>query len=401
VFSSDTFSTPLAFEHFQCGTDCEQFIRKSQILSRFGVIAHGHNPWLTQSRQTLLTGFHNVSRSTRFETYSITEFPNFVCFNFLITNPWFNHFTMLYALVLSGYAAIPLAAGQSKFLGNIISGSIPANWDSYWNQATSENGCKWGSVQRDSTSTLNWGQCDITYNHCQAKGIPFKYHTFVWGSVENLGEPRFISGYSDQKGALMNFIKNAAVRYKPNLIDVVNEALHAPSSTRNAIGGSGSTGWDWIVFSFEQARSLFGNSKLLINEFGIVNDASAVQRYLGIINILKGKNLIDGIGIQCHQFNVNTLAAATITSNVNNLGATGLPVYSSELDINGNSEADQASIYQRVFPALWTNPHIKGITMWGYITGQTWKDGTGIVDAGGHERQAMTWLKSYLEANKV
>jgi endo-1,4-beta-xylanase len=304
---------------------------------------------------------------------------------------------MFAALVLGSYAASPLAAGQSKFLGNVIAGSVPANWDTYWNQATAENGCKWGSVQGGGANSFNWAQCDITYNHCQTKGIPFKYHTFVWGSQE----PGFISGYSDQKGALNNFMKAAAARYKPNYIDVVNEALHAPSSIRNALGGSGSTGWDWIVYSFTQARSLFGSSKLLINDYGIVNDAGAVTRYLGIINVLKGKSLVDGIGIQCHQFNVNDLAAATITSNVNSLGATGLPVYPSELDVNAGSEAQQAANLQRVFPALWTNTNIKGITMWGYITGTTWKDGTGIVDQNGNERQAMKWLKGYLETTKV
>jgi endo-1,4-beta-xylanase len=304
---------------------------------------------------------------------------------------------MFCALVLGAYSASPLAAGQSKFLGNIIGSSVPANWDIYWNQATSENGCKWSTVQGGGATSFNWGQCDVAYNHCQTKGIPFKYHTFVWGSQE----PGFISGYSDQKGALTNFIKSAAARYKPQLIDVVNEALHAPSNIRNALGGSGSSGWDWIVTSFEIARSNFGTAKLLINDYGIVNDAGAVTRYLGIISAVKAKSLLDGIGIQCHQFNINTLAAATITSNVNTLGGAGLPIYPSELDVNGNSEADQSSIYQRVFPALWTNTHIKGITLWGYITGQTWKDGTGIVDAGGNERAAMKWLKGYLETTKV
>nr|BAF57409.1 putative glycosyl hydrolase family10 [uncultured symbiotic protist of Neotermes koshunensis] len=301
---------------------------------------------------------------------------------------------MFSALVFTSLSAVPIAAGQSKWLGNIIASSVPANWDTYWNQATSENGCKWESV-RPSSGSFSWGQCDVAYNHCQTKGIPFKYHTFVWGSQE----PGWIGG-ADAKSAVTNLIKAAASRYKPNFIDVVNEALHAPSSIRNGLGGSGSTGWDWVVTSFEIAKSAFGSgSKLLINDYGIVNDSGAVQRYLGIINILKGKSLIDGIGIQCHQFNVNTLAAATITANVNSLGATGLPVYPSELDINGNSEADQAQIYQRVFPALWTNTNIKGITLWGYITGQTWKDGTGLVACGNvgcAERQAMVWLKEYV-----
>jgi endo-1,4-beta-xylanase len=299
---------------------------------------------------------------------------------------------MFCALVLGTYSAIPLAAGQSKWLGNIIPGSVPANWDTYWNQATSENGCKWGSVQ-PSAGAFNWGQCDVAYNHCQQKSIPFKYHTFVWGSQE----PGWIGG-SDAKSSVGNLMKAAAARYKPNFIDVVNEALHAPSSIRNGLGGSGASGWDWVVWSFTTARSNFGGSKLLINDYGIINDGSAVQRYLGIVKAL-GSN-VDGIGIQCHQFNVNNLPAATITSNLGTLGASGLPIYPSELDINGNSEADQSQIYQRVFPALWSDSHVKGITMWGWITGQTWKDGTGIYE-NGRERAALTWLKGWLESHKA
>jgi chitodextrinase len=34
--------------------------------------------------------------------------------------------------------------------------------------------------------------------------------------------------------------------------------------------------------------------------------------------------------------------------------------------------------------------------LWGYIVGQTWRDGTGIVNSNGTERQAMVWLKSYV-----
>jgi endo-1,4-beta-xylanase len=93
-------------------------------------------------------------------------------------------------------------------------------------------------------------------------------------------------------------MKAVAGRYLPDYIDVVNEALHAPSSIRNSIGGSGSTGWDWIVYSFKQSRSLFPSSKLLINEYGIINDANEIQQFLKIINPLKSQNLIDGIGIQ-------------------------------------------------------------------------------------------------------
>jgi endo-1,4-beta-xylanase len=90
-------------------------------------------------------------------------------------------------------------------------------------------------------------------------------------------------------------VEGGVAKKYPNcdMIDVVNEPLHSPASYRNAIGGSGSTGWDWIVWSFEQARRLFPNSKLLINEYGIISDPNAANNYVKIINILKSKNLVD------------------------------------------------------------------------------------------------------------
>jgi endo-1,4-beta-xylanase len=57
----------------------------------------------------------------------------------------------------------------------------------------------------------------------------------------------------------------------------------------------------------------FQYKKYIINEYGIINDQSAAQRYITIIIIitLKSQNLVDGIGIQCHQFNVNTVSTST------------------------------------------------------------------------------------------
>nr|BAF57346.1 putative glycosyl hydrolase family10 [uncultured symbiotic protist of Hodotermopsis sjoestedti] len=295
------------------------------------------------------------------------------------------------------HARSALATGKSKFLGNIIPYSVPSNWDQYWNQATAENGCKWGSVE-NGRGIYNWGQCDVTANHCKAAGIPFKYHNFVWGSqepgyVQNLSQP-------DQKIAIENYIKAAAAHYGYiEFIDVVNEPLHAVSSVAEALGGAGSTGWDWVVTSFRLVRESFPSSKLLINDYGIINDGGAITKYIKIIDILKNENLIDGIGIQCHYFNVNDFPADWMKYNLDTLAATGLPIYPSELDINAGSEENQSIIYQRVFPVLWEHYAVKGITLWGYITGSTWASNTGIVEVDRHERQAMTWLKSYLRSH--
>ncbi len=80
------------------------------------------------------------------------------------------------------------------------------------------------------------------------------------------------------------------------MIDVVNEPLHAPPSYMNAIGGSGSTGWDWVIWAFEKARQYCPNAKLLINEYDVLSSTTNLANYISIINLLKARNLLDGIG---------------------------------------------------------------------------------------------------------
>jgi flagellar hook assembly protein FlgD len=43
----------------------------------------------------------------------------------------------------------------------------------------------------------------------------------------------------------------------------------------------------------------------------------------------------------------------------------------------------------------WNHPAVAGITLWGYVEGATWAEGTGILNSNGTERSAMTWLKEF------
>jgi endo-1,4-beta-xylanase len=292
----------------------------------------------------------------------------------------------------AGNAEAAMAKGP-KWVGNIIAGSVPSNYATYWNQATPENASKWGSVEY-SRGNRNWSNVDLIYKYCKTNGFPFKFHTLVWGNQE----PSWIGSLSsaDQKTAVTNWIQAAGAKYPDaEFVDVVNEPLHAPASYRNALGGNGSTGWDWIVWSFEQARQAFPNSKLLINEYGIISDPNATNNYIKIINILKGKGLIDGIGIQCHQFNMDNVSTNTMKSVLNTLGATGLPIYVSELDMTGD-DTTQLNRYKEKFPVLYESQYVKGITLWGYIQGTTWINNTHLILTSGQERPALTWLKQYL-----
>jgi hypothetical protein len=174
---------------------------------------------------------------------------------------------------------------------------------------------------------------------------------------------------------------------------VVNEPLHAPAGYREGLGGSGSTGWDWVITVFELARKYCTKSKLILNDYGIVNDANATRRYLEIIKLLQDRELIDIIGVQSHYFNLENYPVSTIKKNLDELAKTGLPITSSEFDLRGD-ENTQLNRYKTYFPIFWEHPAIIGVTLWGYTT--NW--GGAIIMSGGREYAALKWLRTYVDS---
>ena len=304
------------------------------------------------------------------------------------------------SLLLGQPASAQIAAGKSKFLGNVTGNSVPSNFGTYWNQATPENASKWGSVE-GTRNQMNWAGVDAAYNWAQTNGYKFKFHNFVWGAQY----PGWLTSTglttAQQRAEIEEWIRLACLRY-PNTwaIDVVNEPIKTALPWKAALGGDGSTGWDWVITAFQIARNNCPNAKLLINEYGTENDPPVRATYKNIINLLKARNLIDGIGIQAHYFNIDNMNRAAVTSMLDDYATLGLDVFASELDIVGpGGDAGQLAKYQDVFPGFWEHNAVKGVTIWGYIVGQTWRDGTGLVTTGGAERPAMTWLKSYVSGS--
>jgi endo-1,4-beta-xylanase len=203
---------------------------------------------------------------------------------------------------------------------------------------------------------------------------------------------------------------------KIDLVDVVNEPLdgHNPpdggggrANYEGALGGKGSTGWDWVIKAFTWARKYLPNAKLLINDYNIINDNLATTSYLQIINLLKQQGLIDGIGVQCHRFEIEGTDTSYLRSNLDRLSATGLPIYVSEMDL-GNlnnygtpDDNEQLQLYQRIFPLFWQYHAIRGVTFWGYLEGQMWQSTCYLIRADYTGRPAFLWLAQYVKNNPV
>ncbi|MGD2034301.1 MAG: T9SS type A sorting domain-containing protein, partial [Bacteroidales bacterium] len=91
-----------------------------------------------------------------------------------------------------------------------------------------------------------------------------------------------------------------------------------------------------------------------------------------------------------------------ITRNLDSLAATGLPVYITEMDIDGLSDEIQLKEYQRLFPVFWEHTGVQGITLWGFRIG-LWRTAQGayLIGSEGEERPALVWLKAYIQDNFV
>jgi len=289
------------------------------------------------------------------------------------------------------------AGGQGKFLGNVIGTYFPPDFGKYWNQVTPENAGKWGKVGvSPDTNSWYWAHLDSIYDYAVKKGYPFKFHNLVWKQQQ----PQWLASLkpAQQKKIVESWIRLCGERYpKSAMVDVVNEPIQKPAFYKNALDGDGATGWDWVIWSFQKARQYFPNAKLLINEYNILKSKENTNKYIHVINLLKERNLVDGVGCQGHwleKANVDTIKA-----NLRLLAATGLPIYISEYEVNESNDTTQLVIYKEQFPAFWDDPAVKGITLWGYVQGQIWRTDAYLVRSDGTERPTLEWMRKYVSSH--
>lgn len=310
----------------------------------------------------------------------------------------------------------PIALGKTKWLGNIYSPSQVENFTSYWNQVTAENAGKWGSVEA-TRGEMNWGPLDASYDLAKDNGFPYRFHILTWGGQQ----PGWINDLDpeEQLEEITEWYELVAERY-PDIeyLEVVNEGsnghqlpdgISGEANYIEALGGTGETGFDWIITSFEMAREIFpADTKLMINDYNILSSTNNALNYKQIIDELNERGLIDVIGVQGHAFSTNGPVSA-ITSILDLLAETGLPIQVTEFDVDGNpngspAESDEAQLQemQRIFPAIWEHPAVEGVTLWGWRPGLWRQDQDAfLVRNSGEERPALVWLRDYVESSAV
>ena len=278
-------------------------------------------------------------------------------------------------------------------MGNITQqGQVRSDFATYWNQISPENEGKWGTVEA-TKDQMNWAGLDAIHSYTKAHGTVFKQHNFVWGQQQ----PSWLAGLSaaDQKAQVEQWISLFCARYPDvAIIDVVNEPTHNQPVYMNAIGGAGASGYDWVVQALKWAHQYCPNAILLVNDYNTVEYGADRDNFIKLAKAVKAAGApINGIGAQAHD--AYKLSASTVQSNLDMLASqTGLPVYITEFDINEPNDATQKTDMQNLMTMFENDTNVKGITLWGYIEGETWETNTGLMSASGTMRPAMQWLVS-------
>jgi endo-1,4-beta-xylanase len=309
--------------------------------------------------------------------------------------------TILSGLIISPDAQP--AKGANKFLGNITTrNSVRSDFLKYWNQITGENEHKWGTVE-GTRDRMNWGGGNNIANFAKQNDILWKFHTLIWGSQY----PSWMNNLSqtEQLTEIEEWMDEAKKAYPDvPMIDVVNEAYeanggrHAPPPWKNALGGNGSTGFDWIIKAFQLARQRWPKAILIYNDYNNIEYNNEVNWTVQLITAMKKANApIDAIGCQAHD--AYKIPTATVKNNLDKLAATGLPIFITEYDIGQADDNTQKKTMQEQITMFWNHPKIVGITYWGYVVGSTWRANTGILNTNGTERPALTWLTDYIKSN--
>ena len=317
-------------------------------------------------------------------------------------------------------SAVGLAENASKFVGNITTrGQIRSDFGTYWNQITAENECKWASIE-GTRGRYNFSGCKAAYNWAKQNGGYFKFHALLWGSQY----PSWLEGLSveDTKTAIMNWFD--AVKKEipdPDMIDVVNEAIrtgqgqyhsnYPKTKIIEAMGGDNNGDYTFIVNAFKEARKRWPNAVLIYNDYNTVQWQKNEGIQL-IQTIKKAGAPVDGYGLQAHDMQKQGGAAngtgaggscldlSQLKSTIEEIwNKTQTPMFISEYDIFTDNDNEQKACYEQQISYFMENEHIAGITIWGYIYGATWNDGTSGIIRDEKDRPAMTWLKQYLPAN--
>jgi len=259
--------------------------------------------------------------------------------------------------------------------------------ESNFNFAVLENALKWeawsgawGGFQREDTMELiDW---------LTARKIGVKAHTLVWPGWNHV--PAFLKSLKNDPGALRRVIDahitdmGLSLNGKVKTVDVLNEAFNN-SDLMKVLGDEEMAAW------FKRAKAAFPDTQLNVNEFLLMANGGQWAEKLDFYEGLAGRLLdagapLEGLGFQSHFRHTHLTSPERIWELCDRFSRFGVPLISSEFDVNLPDEKLQAE-YTRDFMTAWfAHPATTTFMLWGFWQDSHWLPYGGLYDRDWREK---------------
>ncbi|KAJ9545370.1 hypothetical protein OSB04_025077 [Centaurea solstitialis] len=205
---------------------------------------------------------------------------------------------------------------------------------------------------------------------------PFLDNT-VQDWVKNLNKTDLNTAVQNRLTSLLNRYKGRFKHY-----DVNNEMLHG-SFYPNRLGP------DTRANMFKTANQLDPSATLFVNDYHIEDGCdtrSTPEKYIAqILDLQQQGAPVGGIGIQGH---IDSPVGPVVCSALDKLGALGLPIWFTELDVSSINEHIRADDLEVMFREIFAHPAVEGIMIWGFWELFMSRDNSHLVDAEGEINEA-------------
>jgi endo-1,4-beta-xylanase len=319
---------------------------------------------------------------------------------------------LLLSLCICAHAA-PMASGLSKFLGGAIdsAGNLHGtNFTAYWNSTRLVNVGNWYELEPAQGGYVSEYVNGMT-DFCAQNGWDFIHNQIFNASG---GAPEWVAGLplAQQVQGVKNILQWFRQTCKPGKIIIDNEVLHRAAPPYAAgMGGSGATGYDWLIQEYTWARQYLPYSagwRLGINDYDVEGndepgwngDPGATTRYINLCRLLINAGVLDFIG--CEGDYIPGYTTGGVNNALNRLGALGLPLYITEANFDSPDDNVQLGYFQTYFPIIWQNQYVAGFIYWSptnYASDGNIFPNSTLQHSDGSNRPALNWLLEYVPSS--
>lgn len=256
------------------------------------------------------------------------------------------------------------------------------------------NNLKWAgtsgpdaAVLRPSRDTFDFRSADVLVDWAEHNGMKIRAHVLVWGE----DVPAWLANGSFTRDELLQIlhehIATVVGRYKGRIRawDVVNEAFDWNGEYKDTFWLR-KLGPEYIEIAFRWAHEADPAALLFLNEDGTEALGAGSDRFLQQVQALLAKGTpIHGVGLETHvDLEYRTLGGNTVAdpvslaANIRRLGALGLQVSLSEVDVRiplpatAQGLATQAAVYAALYDACASEAACTGFHLWGITDKWSW-----------------------------